>query len=244
VRPLLALHVCCTLRLGIPVAKSHLEVIFIGSDHASLRCHRVREKMNPSPLRRIVAIKSRTNEESRTEHRLSKYARTPRRTIVPTTKPQAPPSNARAHDSNSRKPMNHIQPLKYGILSISSAPEDHNTLRDILNDSPWQIVRSRTCKEAIARLCRQHIPVVICDSDLPDGTWRDVLNRINTLTHRPVLIVTSRLADDYLWAEVLNLGGYNVLAKPFRESEVKHVVASLRMQGHRQARQTAGAGAA
>ena len=36
----------------------------------------------------------------------------------------------------------------------------------------------------------------------------------------PVVIVTSRIADDSLWAEVLNLGGYDVLAKPFREAEL------------------------
>jgi DNA-binding response OmpR family regulator len=152
---------------------------------------------------------------------------------VPATKPKAPASKDPRHD---------IQSLKYGILSVTAAPGDHTTLRNILND--WRIVRCRTVKEAIARLRRQHIPVVICESDLPDGTWRDVLDSISTLTHRPVLIVTSRLADDYLWAEVLNSGGYNVLAKPFRESEVKHVVASLRMQAHRQVPQTAAAGAA
>ena len=38
------------------------------------------------------------------------------------------------------------------------------------------------------------------------------------------MIVTSRLADDRLWAEVLNLGGYDVLAKPFDASEVARVV--------------------
>jgi len=32
------------------------------------------------------------------------------------------------------------------------------------------------------------------------------------------------MADDALWAEVLNLGGYNVLAKPFDSREVFRVV--------------------
>jgi DNA-binding response OmpR family regulator len=46
------------------------------------------------------------------------------------------------------------------------------------------------------------------------------------MQHAPLLIVTSRSADDALWAEVLNLGGYNVLAKPFDSREVFHVVAN------------------
>lgn len=40
------------------------------------------------------------------------------------------------------------------------------------------------------------------------------------------LIVTSRLADVYLWAKVLSLGGHDVLAKPFTPEEVCGVVES------------------
>jgi hypothetical protein len=32
------------------------------------------------------------------------------------------------------------------------------------------------------------------------------------------------MADERLWSEVLNLGGYNVLAKPLNMKEVFHVV--------------------
>ena len=40
------------------------------------------------------------------------------------------------------------------------------------------------------------------------------------------LIVTSRLADDRLWAEALNLGAYDVLAKPFERMELVRSVSS------------------
>jgi putative hemolysin len=160
---------------------------------------------------------------------------------MPRTRSYVQRSKASGDGSQAGKPVNHNQSLEFGILSISAAREDHNILRNILHDSRWRIVTSRTCKQAIALLCRRHLPVVICESDLPDGTWRDVLDRMRALTNPPVLIVTSRLADDYLWAEVLNLGGYNVFAKPFRETEVKHVVATLWMQEHGQFTQTAAA---
>jgi DNA-binding response OmpR family regulator len=39
-----------------------------------------------------------------------------------------------------------------------------------------------------------------------------------------MLIVCSLLADDRLWAEVLNIGGYDVLMKPFLPIEVTRVV--------------------
>ena len=163
---------------------------------------------------------------------------------MPKTKPNSSPSDMLGPHTPAGRPAIDIPSLDFGILSISAAAEDHHALRYILNGSHWRIVKSRTCKEAIARLGKTYMPVVICASDLPDGTWRDVLYQISTLAHPPFLVVTSRLADDYLWAEVLNLGGYNVLAKPFRESEVKHVVASLWMNEHRQIPEKAIAGVA
>jgi hypothetical protein len=43
---------------------------------------------------------------------------------------------------------------------------------------------------------------------------------------RPRLIVFSRNADDRLWAEVLNLGGFVLLATPFREEELVFAIGS------------------
>jgi hypothetical protein len=40
----------------------------------------------------------------------------------------------------------------------------------------------------------------------------------------PPLIVTSRLADNRLWAEALNLSVYDVMAKPFDRAETMRVV--------------------
>ena len=51
-----------------------------------------------------------------------------------------------------------------------------------------------------------------------------MLREITRISHPPMLIVTSRTADDRLWAEALNLGAYDVLAKPFDQSEVTRVV--------------------
>jgi len=47
-----------------------------------------------------------------------------------------------------------------------------------------------------------------------------------SLPDPPFLVVTSRLADDRLWAEALNLGAYDVLAKPFDKTEVNRIVRS------------------
>lgn len=75
-------------------------------------------------------------------------------------------------------------------------------------------------------LSAQEIPVIVSEGKLHPGTWQELLQYISLLPDPPLLIVASRLADERLWAEALNLGAWDVLAKPFDTEEVIRVVAS------------------
>jgi DNA-binding response OmpR family regulator len=115
-------------------------------------------------------------------------------------------------------------PEKISILLVSPYRDDHASLRHILHHDGWQISRCSSAAEAAAQLKTNALSIVICERDLPDGTWKDVLAHCEDLTHPPRLLVVSRHADENLWGEVLNLGGYDVLVKPFDCSEVTRVV--------------------
>lgn len=110
------------------------------------------------------------------------------------------------------------------ILLVSPAPDDHAFLVPLLSATGRKTYCARTYREAVTALCRDRIAVVLCECDLPDGKWKDLLSQVAPLSDPPCLIVTSRVADERLWAEVLNLGGYDVLAKPFDAQEVRRVV--------------------
>ena len=118
------------------------------------------------------------------------------------------------------------------VLCVDPSPEDHAALEDIFNNSPWSICPdslwtlqiSGSLKSAWRVLRAQQFPLVLCACDLQPGTWRELLDLLAFLPEPPFLIVTSRLADERLWAEALNLGAYDVLAKPFDRTEVTRVV--------------------
>jgi DNA-binding NtrC family response regulator len=110
------------------------------------------------------------------------------------------------------------------VLSVSGDSEDHTILERILDGQRFQISTVTSCQEALEFLCHDRASVIFCDHSMKDGTWRDLLSRVSAGAEPPLVIVTSRLADDHLWAEVLNLGGWDVLAKPFRAPEVLHVL--------------------
>ena len=66
--------------------------------------------------------------------------------------------------------------------------------------------------------------IVVCEQNLTPYTWRAVLAEVAVIPTQPLVVVTSRLADDYLWSEALNLGAYDVLSKPFVGREVTRTV--------------------
>jgi DNA-binding response OmpR family regulator len=112
-------------------------------------------------------------------------------------------------------------------LFISPTAEDDAALRHITSSLSWEVSTAATCNEARDQLRQARVSAIICESVLADGTWKDILHHIAESASPPRLIVTSRLADEYLWAEVLNLGGYDVLAEPFSEREVCHVLMTI-----------------
>ncbi|MBI1792532.1 MAG: response regulator [Acidobacteria bacterium] len=110
------------------------------------------------------------------------------------------------------------------VLLAAPADEDHRALRQIFEHSNWKLWGARTYTEAAGILKEQRIGVIICDQRLPDAGWREFLSFLQRSSDPPSLIVSSALADERLWSEVLNLGGFDVLPTPFDPREVFRIV--------------------
>ena len=109
-------------------------------------------------------------------------------------------------------------------LAVSPFDDDRNILREIFSHTNWKLLEAGTCKEAVDIVRSGRIPVVLTECNLPDGKWQDILSGVTDTSNPPCLIVSSRLADERLWAEVLNEGGYDLLPKPFESREVTRVI--------------------
>ncbi|MBZ5581442.1 MAG: response regulator [Acidobacteriia bacterium] len=120
------------------------------------------------------------------------------------------------------------------LLSVSPIQHDHDTLASLLGHDHWRIHNALSLQSASAFLRAHGVPLVICEHELSPGTWTELLNKIRLLAIPPFLIVTSRIADDYLWAEALNLGAYDVLAKPFDLAELARILSSAWQHWHDQ----------
>ena len=112
------------------------------------------------------------------------------------------------------------------VLNLDPVEADHACLREIMGPFQWTVTSIPSAEAALEMLRAERIPIVMCESDQRPGLWQKIIEKVTNLPDPPYVIVTSRLADDRLWAEALNLGAYDVLAKPFDRTEVTRILNS------------------
>lgn len=129
-----------------------------------------------------------------------------------------------AGESTRIPPASEIGGRTRTLVSFSSAPGDHQRLEQLLCCDNWAIYAAYTQSSALSLMRAYEIPLVLCDADAAPTAWKELLQSIADLPGPPLLIVASRLADERLWAEALNLGAYDVVAKPLNGAALSHVL--------------------
>ena len=106
------------------------------------------------------------------------------------------------------------------IVALVMNDQDRKVLTDISHHEPVQIHFAESCVEARDALNRLNSPLILYDRDWPNAEWRTTVQTFASSPHRCCVILASRVADDYLWQELIRCGGYDLLAKPFRAKDV------------------------
>ncbi len=111
-------------------------------------------------------------------------------------------------------------------MLVGDFGNDRLLVNQVFQRAGWRLLEVRDRRQALHCLGQHPVQVVIAESNLPKWDWKHVLRDLRRLMQPPQLVVTSRTADDFLWAEALNMGAYDVLARPFAAEEVERVVAA------------------
>jgi len=114
--------------------------------------------------------------------------------------------------------------MRSRILFISGHVEDAHRLSRMLHALPLAMEHVGSVQQARTLLDRKPYDVILTEAELPDGTWTDILELTRDASRAAQVIVTDPQADARFWAEVLNLGGYDLLAQPFYEPEVRRIL--------------------
>jgi hypothetical protein len=110
------------------------------------------------------------------------------------------------------------------ILTIGANPTLGVYLSGLFERFAWTISRAWSCANALEFLQETNAAVAVCEEFLPDGAWQDMASGLGSVPKAPALVVIGN--DRALWDEVVALGGFDVLARPLRETDVIWTVAS------------------
>ena len=113
-------------------------------------------------------------------------------------------------------------------LLVGPDPESRLVMLEIFRRAGWRLHEARDRKRALAFLERNPVHVVVANAEFRKWPWKQVFADLQRMSPAPQLVVCSRMADEALWAEVLNWGGHDVLVEPLEPPEVERVVASAR----------------
>lgn len=113
---------------------------------------------------------------------------------------------------------------KISIVALVAAESDCELLSHLAVDHHWVLHFAQNCGEAWDALNESKAPIVLCDRELPAAEWRDVIQMMVSSAHQAYVILLSKVADDYLWNEVIRLGGHDLLTTPLREDDVLRAI--------------------
>ena len=113
---------------------------------------------------------------------------------------------------------------RVAIVFISASAEDARAFRELVDGNRWLVVNVPDLTGARAVIDKLRPRLVVCDTKIEgQGSWRDLLREGNA-GRGFALVVASLHADEALWVELLNLGGSDVLEKPFAVADVERVI--------------------
>ncbi len=124
--------------------------------------------------------------------------------------------------------MNKVHKKKNTILVVDHDPQTYKILDIVLDKNDFEVVECLSGAQAI-RLCVSISPdIILLDFDMPDMKGKDIIKSIREWSQTPVIIVSSRKADDDV-IHGLNYGADDYVIKPFNTDVLRaRINASLR----------------
>jgi DNA-binding NtrC family response regulator len=113
------------------------------------------------------------------------------------------------------------------VLGISSNAQTSGFLASIVARMGWAYRAATSYADALRQFEEADNPpaVVVTEPELPDGTWRDVMQALSTRAAPPRVVVAARHADERFWTDVLDHGGFDVVEIPHSDQrEIRRVL--------------------
>ena len=109
------------------------------------------------------------------------------------------------------------------VIVVVPSEREYCLIEDWLFAEGIEALPASCLLQAVLQQVAAPASVILYDTDTPES-WREALEHFLYLRPASRVVLLSRLADEEMWMQVLDCGGYDLLMKPFRAREICSVV--------------------
>jgi DNA-binding response OmpR family regulator len=84
----------------------------------------------------------------------------------------------------------------------------------------WEVVFAETADQARHLSGQLNPAIILLDRDVAGGDWRHAVSSLSSSSAGTCVLLISKVADEYLWNEVVSYGGYDLIPKPLSEKDL------------------------
>ena len=112
------------------------------------------------------------------------------------------------------------QPSPIAVVVASVCENDRRCLRRLLQGTQWLLVEAAAWTD-VQRLAGSVVSQSYCaNRELPGVKWQNGVSMLMAAMGAPCIILLSDVSDPYLWDELVQHGGFDVLTRPFQRAEL------------------------
>lgn len=109
-------------------------------------------------------------------------------------------------------------------MVVTSDAESRFALMGIVSSCGLDALAAETLHETRSLLARHPVAVVVCDEQLSDGSFRDVVREAARLPRKVPVIVSARSVDWKHYLSILSAGAFDYFTYPPRRREVEYLL--------------------
>lgn len=110
------------------------------------------------------------------------------------------------------------------ILILSMSLDDRLLMEQLAKQHHWSLRFTHSPEEGFTLASQNRFEVVLCDRNQYGYPWREVIDRLAAISPQSCILLVSPLKEEYLWRDVLQRGGYDVLTRPLCEAAVLRAI--------------------
>ncbi len=111
------------------------------------------------------------------------------------------------------------------LLLVTRDDDLYFSVHSAASGCGWEMRLARSVEQSLPVLDEFGASLVIYDWAPGDDDWRFAVDRLTARPDHPCVLLASRVVDEYLWAELVKHGGFDVIP---RSADTEQLIRSIR----------------